>query len=115
MKLLIVDDNCRMREMMKFYLAGVARETRECSDGAEALAAYRDFRPDWVLMDIEMERMDGLTATAAITRAHPEARVLIVTNHDSHGLREEARRAGARDYVLKENLLDVRRLLRPAA
>lgn len=115
MKLLIVDDNAHMRRLICSVLRGVAAQITECADGYDACAAYDAHRPDWVLMDIGMSRVDGLTATARITAAHPEARVLIVTNHDSDGLREAAARAGACGYVLKENLIDVRRLLQATA
>lgn len=111
MKLLIVDDNALMRRLLCSVLRGVAAQTIECADGCDACAAYDAHRPDWVLMDIGMKRMDGLTATSQITTAHPEARVLILTNYDSDSLREAATRAGAYGYVLKENLLDVRRRL----
>jgi two-component system response regulator DegU len=83
----------------------------ECDDGAEALAAYQQHRPDLVLMDIEMSRMDGLTATRNIVQAFPDARVLIVSKHDDKYIREAAREAGACGYVLKENLMAIRELL----
>lgn len=115
MKLLIVDDNAQMRHLLRSLLRGVAAEVVECSDGCDALSAYREFQPDWVLMDVEMSRMDGLTATAEITAAYPQAQVIIVTSHDSDSLRAEARRAGACDYVLKENLFALRQRLQEAA
>jgi DNA-binding NarL/FixJ family response regulator len=55
-------------------------------------------------MDWEM-RTDGLTATRRIIKAHPEARILIVTQHDDAELREMAIKAGARGFVLKDDLL----------
>jgi CheY-like chemotaxis protein len=115
MKLLIVDDNAQVRRLICSVLRGVAAEVINCADGCAALAAYDEHRPDWVLMDIEMERMDGLAATAQITGAHPEAQVIIVTNYDSDSLREAAWRAGACDYVLKENLFTLRQRLQAVA
>ncbi len=116
LKVLIVDDNAQMRRMVKSYLRGLAEQTRECADGAEALAAYTAFLPDWVLMDWEMKLMDGLTATRQIIAGFPDAKVLLVTNHDEKVLRQAATEAGACGYVLKENLLDVRGWLQtPAA
>src|SRR4029453_7500046 len=52
MRLLIVEDNGQMREMIKLFLRGLADEIAERGDGTEALAAYREFAPDWVVMDI---------------------------------------------------------------
>ena len=114
MRLLIVEDNAEMRRVIRRMISGIATEIVECEDGGEALATYVSTHPDWVLMDIEMGGVDGITATRQITEAFPDGRVIIVTNHDDETLREAARAAGARGYVLKENLLDLRRLLQAA-
>ncbi|MGH9838430.1 MAG: response regulator [Blastocatellia bacterium] len=83
----------------------------ECSDGVQALDAYRQHHPDWVLMDIKMKEMDGLAATRQIKAAFPQARIVIVTGYDDARLREAARSAGACAYVHKENLLELRQIL----
>ena len=103
-RVLIVDDSRPMRELIKMTLAGVAEVVGECADGADALRCYEANRPDWVLMDWEM-KTDGLTATRQIVKAHPEARILIVTHHDDGELRDLAIEAGARGFVLKDDLL----------
>ncbi|HUR36068.1 MAG TPA: response regulator, partial [Vicinamibacterales bacterium] len=68
-------------------------------------------RPDWVLMDLRMARMGGLEATRRLVAADGTARVLIVTDYDDVHWRAAASDAGACGYVLKENLLDIRRML----
>ena len=116
MSLLIVDDNAKIRRLLKSLVADLASAIHECSNGKEALAAYAAHQPDFVLMDIAMTEMDGITATQQITQADPVAKIIIVTNYDEVGLREAAQSAGACGYVLKDNLLDVRLLLQaPAA
>ena len=100
-----------MRREIRLFVSDLAEEIGECSDGAAALAAYAAHRPDWVLMDIMMAEVDGLTATRQIKAAHPEARIMILTGHDDADLRAAARSAGACEYVTKENLLEVRRIL----
>jgi two-component system response regulator DegU len=111
MKMLIVDDNPPMRRLIGRVVNDLVSEIRECGDGDEALEAYRQHRPDWVLMDIEMSRMDGITATREILAAFPDAKVVIVSKHGDEQMREAARKAGARGYVLKENLLALRELI----
>lgn len=111
MRLLIVDDHAAMRRLLGRVVADLFSAVEECVDGADALAAYERHRPDWVFMDIEMSRTDGITATRDLVRAHPEAKVLIVSKHDDEHLRAAARTAGARGYVLKENLIALRGLL----
>jgi CheY-like chemotaxis protein len=110
-RVLIAEDDDNMREMMKRVIRDLVDRFFECSDGRQALRAYAMYRPDWVLMDIRMEGMDGLTATQQITTAWPRARVVIVTSYKDASLREAARRAGACEYVLKENLLELRSIL----
>src|SRR5262249_10254952 len=114
MMLLIVDDNPAVRRMIGRVVGDLADDIRECADGAEALAAYRQFHPDWVLMDIEMGGVDGITATRQITTAFPDAKVIIVTGHGDEPLLVAAREAGACGYVLKENLLELRQRLQAA-
>ncbi|MGI8566464.1 MAG: response regulator [Pyrinomonadaceae bacterium] len=114
MRLLIVEDNPQVRRLMRRMLSDLAEDITECADGAEAVAAYTRSQPDWVLMDIEMKALDGITATRAIRAMDGAAKVIIVTSYDGAELREAARRAGACGYVLKENLLDLRGLLRAA-
>jgi DNA-binding NarL/FixJ family response regulator len=110
-RVLIVDDSQPMRELIKMTLAGVAEVVGECTDGAEALAEYRRLRPDWVLMDIGMKGVDGIAATRQIMAAYPQARILIVTDHNDAELRQAAYEAGARQYVVKENLLYILEIL----
>lgn len=111
MNLLIVEDNLKMRRMIKSIVADLADRIDECDDGGEALALYTANHPDWVLMDIHLRETNGIAATREITSVFHEAKIIIVTNYDDAHFRESAREAGAVDYVLKENLLDVRRIL----
>ena len=111
MTILIVEDNAPMRKMIKRLVGDLTEAFTECVNGAQALAAYRQNRPDWVLMDIRMKEMDGLMASRQIKAAFPEARIIIVTAYDDARLREAAHRAGACAYVHKENLLELRQIL----
>lgn len=110
MKVLIVDDNPQMREMMRHYLPCSGNEIRECADGVNALAAYMDFLPDFVLMDWQMKQMDGLTATREILRLFPEAYILLVSQYDDAELRKTAFEIGIRDFISKDNLKRLREI-----
>jgi two-component system chemotaxis response regulator CheY len=111
MRLLIVDDNPGIHRVIKSVVSDLADEIFDCTEGPKALAAYLEYQPDFVLMDFAMAEVDGITATRAITEMDPAANIIIVTNYDGADLREAARLAGARGYVLKEDLFEVRRLL----
>lgn len=111
MKLLIVEDNPTVRQMIRRMATGLADEISECCDGVEAVAQYATQLPDWVLMDVRMPRLNGIQATRQIKEAFPQARIVIVTSFDEMGLREAAQQAGACGYVLKEDLTDLRQIL----
>ena len=115
MKILIADDDARMRQMVKQIVAGLASEVCEASDGHEAVAVCAAQRPNWVLMDFRMKPMDGLRATAEIKTRFPGTHVAIVSQYDDVELRAEAARVGACAYVLKENLHELPGILTAAA
>ncbi len=110
-RILIVEDNASVRRLIRRIVENVADEICECEDGAEALAVYLEYRPDFVLMDIEMKELDGITAALQIKAACPAANIIIVTNYDDAELREAARDAGACAYVLKHSLLEIKDVL----
>ena len=111
MILLIVDDNQQMRRLIRSVVGDMAEAITECCDGSLALAAYAETLPDWVLMDIRMPQVDGITATRQLKSNYPEAHVCIVTDYEDRELREAARDAGAEGYVVKEDLLRLRQVL----
>src|SRR5215212_9158691 len=88
----------------------------EASDGREALKLCRNLRPDLVLMDVGMPRMDGLAATRAIKQEFPDTVVLILTSYEDPDYLFEAIKAGAAGYILKiastqETIKAVKRVL----
>jgi CheY-like chemotaxis protein len=106
MKLLVVDDDVRIRKMIASIVSDLTDEIFE-SDGLQAHANYKTHQPDWVLMDLLMPEVDGITATRQIKTSDPNAKIIIVTTYDSAAMRENARAAGAYAYVLKENIADL--------
>lgn len=111
LRLLVVDDSPVMRSAILAVVADLVSDVDECDDGADVLAHFRAFRPDLVLMDVWMPRLDGIRATALLKGAHPAARVVIVSNDEHEDLRLAAAEAGAEAYVAKSDLLVLRDLL----
>lgn len=97
--------------MIRNVVNDLVAEVYECDDGSEALAAYREHRPDWVLMDIRMKRMNGFEATRQIKASYPAARIIMVTVCKGDDMKAEARAAGASNYVAKDNLQELHPIL----
>jgi DNA-binding NarL/FixJ family response regulator len=100
---LVVDDQGLVRAGFRLILerAGVT-VLGEASDGVEAVALTGELRPDVVLMDLRMPRMDGIEATRRVIEAVPETRVLALTTFDLDGLVYAAVQAGASGFLLKD-------------
>ena len=73
----------------------------EAKDGIEAAEKAIEYRPDVVILDVTMPKMNGLEASRRITKQLPETQVLIFTIHDSEDMVRETLDAGAHGYVLK--------------
>jgi len=111
MKLLIVEDNASMRRLIKSIVSDLADEIEECGDGADVLDAYKKYLPEWILMDVKMPRTDGITASRRILSHFPQAKICIVTECADAKTRQAASAAGARDYVLKDDLINIRNVI----
>src|SRR5581483_7768207 len=75
----------------------------EAADGREAVEKAQQLKPDVVILDIWMPSLNGLEATRQILKTNPQARVLILTLHDSDQVVREVLNAGARGYLLKSD------------
>lgn len=111
-RVMITDDHLIIREGLHLILetAEYIEVVGEAVDGAECLRLVPEVRPDVVLMDLQMPRMDGITAIGHLRREHPEIAIVILTTYNEDDLMIRGLQAGARGYLLKdssrENLLD---------
>jgi DNA-binding NarL/FixJ family response regulator len=105
-RLVIVDDQELVRTGFRLFLEthDDLEVVGEAGDGAEAIERARQLRPDVILMDIRMPRMDGVDATARLTSAgiEPPPRVLVLTTFDLDEYVFGALRAGAAGFLLKD-------------
>jgi DNA-binding NarL/FixJ family response regulator len=99
MRVVLADDQALIRAGFRAFLeARDIRVVAEAADGLEAIEAVRRAKPDVVLMDIRMPKLDGVEAT----RRLPDQRVLIVTTYELDEYIVEALRAGAAGFILKD-------------
>ncbi|GAA4623556.1 response regulator transcription factor [Actinoallomurus vinaceus] len=102
-RVLIADDQALVRTGFRLILTSRGIDVvGEASDGAEAVTAARELKPDVVLMDIRMPTMDGLRATRWILDQAPHCRVLILTTFDLDRYVYDALAAGASGFLLKD-------------
>lgn len=104
----IVEDQTLMRQGLKTILdlePGM-RVLGEAEDGEAAIGKVLDLRPDVVLMDIQLPKLNGLEATEAICAAWPEAKVIILTTFGRDDYVFQGIRAGAMGFLLKDTPAD---------
>ena len=104
-RVLIVDDDALVRSGLTMMLSGAPQLeiVGEASDGRGVLAAVDLHRPDVILMDIRMPRLDGIAATRLVRgQSHPPA-VIVLTTFDADELVLRALQAGAAGFLLKDS------------
>lgn len=103
-RVLLVDDQELIRVGFRMVLEAESDivVVGEAGDGRAAIAASAELAPDLVLMDIRMPELDGIAATEAIVREHPQTKVLVLTTFDLDEYAFGAIRAGASGFLLKD-------------
>ena len=103
-KVLLVDDDALVRAGLRMILSSAEdlELVGEVDDGAGAVAAVREHRPDVVLMDIRMAQVDGITATVALLRLDPPPQVIVLTTFHGDDQVLNALRAGASGFLVKD-------------
>jgi PAS domain S-box-containing protein len=106
MRLLIVDDHEVVRRGVRSLLSDQTGwdVCGEAIDGQDALDKARDLKPDLIVMDVSMPRLNGLEATRQLRNLLPQCEVLILSQHENSEMARQALKAGARGYVVKSSI-----------
>jgi DNA-binding NarL/FixJ family response regulator len=107
-RIIVVDDQAVVRQGFVSLLGTVAdmRVIAEGTNGREAIALYREHRPDVVLMDLRMPEMGGVEAIAALRREFSDAKIIVLTTYDGDEDIYRSLQAGAQGYLLKDMFFD---------
>jgi two-component system response regulator MprA len=106
MHILVVDDDQAVRDSLKRSLEYNSYEVSIAEDGVQALARLAAVRPDAVIMDVMMPRLDGLETTRMLRAAGNDVPILVLTARDAVGDRVDGLDAGGDDYMAKPFALD---------
>jgi DNA-binding NarL/FixJ family response regulator len=103
-RVVLADDHAVVRAGLEQLLSGTddIEVVGTAADGAEALEVVRDQHPDVVLMDLQMPRVDGVTATRLVREQVPETQVVVLTSYSDGARIVAALDAGAVGYLLKD-------------
>jgi DNA-binding NarL/FixJ family response regulator len=117
-RVLVVDDQALVREGLMTLLEtapGIV-PVAAAADGEEAVTLAARHRPDVVLMDLRMPKLDGVEATRRIRAARPDTEIVVLTTHADEGSILDALRAGARGYLTKDaGIAEISRAVQAAA
>jgi two-component system response regulator DegU len=107
-RILLIDDHKIFREGVKRVVEMEDNFTvvGEGGDGTEALALVEQLKPDVILMDINMPKMNGVEATESILKRSPDSKIIILSIHDEEAYVYKTLQSGANGYLLKEMDVD---------
>jgi two-component system, NarL family, invasion response regulator UvrY len=101
MKILIVDDHPIVRSGLRRLLAAETEEIQEAATGQSALSVFRTFRPNLIILDLNLPGISGLEVIERLKVVDPKARILVLSMHDDPMHVRRALQAGAAGYATK--------------
>lgn len=101
-RVLVADDEPHIRALISMIISSLGGDVvAEAGDGEQALRLFELHRPDMVLLDINMPKVDGLHVLKKIMEASPDTMVVMLTSLNSTEVVKQCLERGARNYILK--------------
>ncbi|NOQ30932.1 MAG: response regulator [Helicobacteraceae bacterium] len=107
LSVLIVDDSLLIRKQLRSILEKLEiKVLGDAKDATEAIQLYRQLKPDFVTMDITLDKIDGIEAVKRIKKIDPEAKIIMVTSYGQEEKVFKSIKAGAKSYLLKPIIVE---------
>lgn len=115
-RFIVADDEAHIRDLLRIMATSIGYEViGDAEDGEMAISMYRELKPDVLLLDINMPKMNGIDALGKIMLEDPSAVVIMLTSLNSLDVVRQSLAAGAKHYILKDNSIDnMREMLQEA-
>jgi len=101
MKVLVVDDEVEVASFLCTFLKRLGLSPEKANSGKEALETFKNYKPEWVFLDIKMPDMDGIELLKKMKELNPGINAIMITGKDDEAVQNEARGLGASDYIVK--------------
>ncbi|MBN2092891.1 response regulator [candidate division KSB1 bacterium] len=114
MTVMIIEDNVNMRTFITQILERELPDVTTiilCDNGKKAIELYHKNNPDWVVMDIDIKNMDGLSATQRIIEIMPTAKIIMLSQYGDLEYKKAAIKLGALDCINKDNLGQITKII----
>ncbi|MBU0558574.1 MAG: response regulator [Bacteroidetes bacterium] len=112
MKILVANNNHDMRNLLHEIIDDTSTQIQFVKDGWIALKECEDWKPDWIMIDVCVDRIDGFTAAKAIKQMSPKQKVILLLEREDVSLNNSAQNIGIDVCMLKEDLTQLRKILK---
>jgi len=112
MKILVADSNADMRNLLHEIIDETSTQILFVKDGWSALKECENWKPDWIIVDLGVDRIDGFTTAKAIKQMSPEQKIILLLDRDDLSLKNAARNAGINLCLLKEDATELKEVFR---
>jgi YesN/AraC family two-component response regulator len=114
-KILICEDEPEVQNLLKGILLKNKYEVSMAMDGKEAIDKTKKIKPDLILLDIRMPKIDGLDVAKRIRKFNPAVKIIFLTGYQSPELTKEAAKYDISDYIVKSaSIKDIRKVITEA-
>lgn len=112
-QIVVIDDEENIQEMVRDHFELRGYKVRTASDGKEGVELCRQFKPDLVLLDLKMKKMDGEETIPKLLELYPQLKILVISAYQSEIIRKRIIQLGAAEYLEKPiSIMELEKIVR---